>query len=472
MLGLFFVILSAALVFCLSSNRNAVLAIFAIGFLQDPFRKLIPGEPIYFIVTVGLVFAVVFLSTLQKKGLSGIKEPFVAWTNELRRPLSFFLIILLLQFIHSLLAYGSAVISLIGLLSYTAPFFAIVVGYFIVDSDIHIRAVMKYHIIVGVILALTILLSFSGVDYQIFEEVGSGLKIYDQGTVLRSFSGFMRTGEIASWHVATSCCFIFILYLTTNKKPPALLIVALLILMVVAIALTGRRKMLMLLSLFGVLYGLAFSFYTRKLSFNYVFSAAIVVFSIWVSVQFLSGNDDNVKNYIARGASVYQSASARAIDLGFQPIRWAYNRVGLLGGGLGIASQGSHLFNVSNIAGGSGEGGLGKIMVELGLPGLIAALWVFFAFAKYINSSLILSAQKRVPRHFMPFMLGIACLLLVNMMTFSVASQLYGDMFILIIIGLLAGFLFALPKLVVRAMSDNIALRQSSHVTAFKSHPI
>jgi len=112
------------------------------------------------------------------------------------------------------------------------------------------------------------------------------------------------------------------------------------------------------------------------------------------------------------------------------------------------------LFNVSSIAGGSGEGGLGKIMVELGLPGLIAAFWLVLAFARYINSALKLSAQGFVPMDVMPLMLGIACLLLVNVMTFTVATQVYGDMFVLIMIGLLAGFLFALPKLVIRAMRD------------------
>ena len=454
MLILFSLILIAAIAASVTNKQNAVLAILAIGFLQDPFRKVIAGEPILLIVTVGFVFAAVFFNTLREQGTHAMREPFLRWSDQIKPALYLFLAVLVLQFIHASLRYGNLIVSGIGLLSYTAPFFAIVVGYFLVDRAGSISRILKQYIFAGVLVAFTIVLSFSGFDSPFFKEIGQGIKIYDQGTVLRSYSGFMRTGEIAAWHVGTSCCFLIILYFSAKKKPSILLFLGLLVFMTVAIALTGRRKMLMLITLFGFVYGLAFSFYRKRLSFNYVFSTGLAVVLVWLAAQYLSGADDDVKNYLARGASVYSSASSRALDLGFKPIGWAYERVGLLGGGLGIASQGSHLFNVSNIAGGSGEGGLGKIMVELGLPGLIAVIWLIIALTKYINSSLYLCAQDFVPRHMLALMLGIACLLLVNVMTFAVATQVYGDMFVLIIIGLLAGFLFASPKLVIRSIED------------------
>jgi len=388
-----------------------------------------------------------------------MREPFVGWSDIASQPLALFFLVLGLQFIHSFLRYGNPIVSAIGLLSYTAPFFAIVVGYFLINRTQNIINFMLCYASVGVLLSITVVMSFVGFDYQIFKEVGVGLTIYDQGTVLRSFSGFMRTGEIAAWHIASSCCFLIIIFFSAKRRPSAALLALLVLFMLGAIALTGRRKMLMLVTVFSVVYGLGFSYYRRQLSLNYLLSAGVVVFALWVTVQILGGSGDSVSNYIARGTSVYGSATTRAFELGFKPIGWAFNRVGLFGGGLGIASQGSQFFRTTNIAGGSGEGGLGKIMVELGLPGLIAAIWLIYAFAKYINSSLKLSAQNFVPPQIMPLMLGIACLLLVNVMTFFVATQAYGDMFILIIIGLLAGFLFALPKLVMLTMQE--ATRQS-----------
>ncbi len=456
MLTLFLIILAVACIASMTSPRYAIVSILAIGFLQDPFRKLVPGEPIYFIVTVGFVFGVVFLSTLQREGIGGLATPFTGWTTITRQPLNLFFAVLGLQFAHSMVRYGNPFVSLIGLLSYTAPFFAIVVGYYMVERSNDIRAFMKVYVVVGFVLSLTVWLSFSGIEMKVFKEVGKGLLIYDQGTILRSFSGFMRTGEIAAWHMATSCCFIIVLFFASKSRASALLVVLVILFMMAAIAFTGRRKMLMLVTIFGMLYGVGFAYYRKQFSVSYLVTAASLIFCVWLAVELVApgGYGDGLGNYIARGTSVYSSASERALELGLRPINWAFNRVGFLGGGLGIASQGSHFFNVSTIAGGSGEGGLGKIMVELGVPGLLVSLWLMYALARYISTSIRLSAQNFVPERLMPLMLGIAGILLVNVLTFAVATQVYGDMFILILIGLLAGFLFALPKLVAREIQE------------------
>ena len=133
-------------------------------------------------------------------------------------------------------------------------------------------------------------------------------------------------------------------------------------------------------------------------------------------------------------------------------MQWAYRRVGVFGGGLGIASQGSYLFNVSNIAGGSGEGGLGKIMVELGLPGLVCIIWLVWSVTGFVNSGLKLASQPFVDRSVLPLMVSLVVFLGVNALTFSVATQVYGDIFILILLGLFGGFIFALPKVVMNSI--------------------
>jgi len=457
MFTVFLALLASACLLCFISPRYSLFAILFIGFAQDPFRKLVAGEPFVFVVMVGIVFAAVFITTLNRVGMTRISEPFTGWTNNTQQPLTAFLLVLSLQFFHSYLRFGNPFVSLIGLVSYLAPFFAIVVGYYSVNRAQDIRRFMWFYIVALVIVAISIIMSFVGIEWVVFKEVGSGLKIYDQGTVLRSFSGIMRTGEIAAWHCATAASFLVILYLTSSSKRSTLFVVTLVVLLVTAAVLTGRRKMIMLFTLFIFLYFFTFLYYSKKLTLNYLVLATIVVGLLWIGAQWLLGGfdvSDDFSNYVNRGSSVYNDATGRFVSLGLQPINWAYNRVGLLGGGLGIASQGSQFFANINIAGGAGEGGLGKIMVELGLPGIIVILWLGIAFALYISRSIFLSAQRFVPMHVMPLMLGIAVLLFVNVLTFSVATQVYGDIFILILLGLMAGFLFALPRLVIRAMND------------------
>lgn len=456
MLSAFIIILLLACAVAYRSPAQALYAILVIGFLQDPFRKVVAGEPIYLIVTVGVVFAFVLLQVIQSRSLRELVEPLTGWSSSTRAPILLFFVVLVAQLLHSLIRYKSVVLSGIGFVSYLAPFLAIMVGYALVSRTQDIRRFLKFYVLVGFLLAITVLASFSGVDWAIFKEIGVGLKIYDQGTVLRSFSGFMRTGEIAAWHIATSCCFLIMLFFSSDKNKSNLLVAVLIVLMLIAISLTGRRKMLMLVSMFSVLFIFGQAFYRRTFTINYVIMLTTVLIVAWLVMEVLipDGLMYGVQNYLARGSSVYGDVYERAMEMGVRPISWAIHRVGVFGGGLGIASQGSHLFNVTAIAGGSGEGGLGKVVVELGIPGLLVSLWLVVAYARYISSAIKLSAQPFVPERVLPLMLGIAALLAVNVLTFSVATQVYGDIFILIVIGLMAGFLFALPKLVIRAVYD------------------
>ena len=457
MLILFSIVLSACCLIALTSQRYALAAVLLMGFIQDPFRKLVAGEPIFFIVTVGVVFGLLMLKTIQSIGFARSIAPFVNWVDYLYKPLTFFVVVLLIQFFHSLFRWGNVVIGLIGLLSYVAPFLAIIVGYYSVNNLSDVRKFMKVYVSFGLLVAGTVALSFSGFELSVFREVGAGLKIYDQGTILRSFSGIMRTGEIAAWHIATTACLLIVLYTTSTRKHSLLLIASLMVLLLLAIAFTGRRKMLMLVSVFGLCYLFGFFYFRKTLSAVSVFSAGLFVFMAWLAVEYFfpGGYSSDVQNYLARGASVYSDASDRFVELGLKPIQWAYSRVGLFGGGLGIGSQGAHLFQVSSIAGGSSEGGLGKVMVELGLPGLFAIVWLMYAISKYILSCIKLASQPFVSSALMAAVLGFAAFLLVNLLTFTVASQIYGDMFILIILGLVSGFVFALPNLVVNEIKQH-----------------
>ena len=453
MVSLFLVLLGVCCVLSFVSGRYWLGSILLIGFLQDPVRKFVPNEPVYFVVLVGVLFAFILMSQLAKYGFKQSIEPFEKWTSKLRMPITLFLIVLFLQFANSFFSYGNFTMSSIGLISYIAPLLAIVIGYSSVNSVADIRKFMKIYSAVGIALSLSVFLSFSGFDLQLFKEVGAGLKIYDQGTVLRSYSGFMRTGEIAAWHLATSACFLIILLVTSDKKP--LILVAIVLCLVIAISLTGRRKMIMLISLFCVFFIISYLYYRQTINSKYAIASIVAMLIVWLGVEvFFPSNYDGseFENYLVRGTSVYGNSLTRFIDLGLGPLNWAIQRVGILGGGLGIASQGSKLFGAVNVAGGSGEGGLGKIVVELGIPGLLVIFWLVVRFAGYLNRLFSLSAQGFVPRNIMPIVIGISAFLAVNALTFTIATQVYGDVFILLMLGLLSGFLFAIPKLVLLSL--------------------
>lgn len=464
MWGLFIVLFVGACVLSFLDWRKTIGAVLLIGFTQDIFRKLIAGEPRVFVVMVGAVFAVGLASLLIRKGRVALTEPFLRWTSEIRTPLILFVLLLALQFFHSFFRYGNPVVSFIGLLSYGAPFLAVIFGYFWATDLQKVRSFLRVYVVIGIMVAFSIMLSFQGVRWTIFNEVGVGLKIYDMGTVLESHAGIMRTGEIAAWHIATAACLLLILFFTAYKRGSNTLVAICVVGLMIAVFLTGRRKMFMFFSLFVLFYVFGIAYYRRGVALGYIFTGFVIALAGWLAVEiiFPGGYGESINNYIARGTTVYSDASGRFVEIGINPIYWAYNRVGLLGGGLGIGSQGAGYFGDSSIAGGSSEGGLGKIMVELGLPGLIILAWLGLSGFRYVIRILKLAATQTSEPRWLGFALGMIVLLFANFLTFSVATQLYGDIFILIMLGMFAGILLSIPRMIATSMTNREDLQRLS----------
>ena len=70
MLGAVAVALFVAASLAVADWRKGMLAAIFVGFLADPVRKLLPGEPVVLVVAVGLVLGVAALAFLHRHGLA------------------------------------------------------------------------------------------------------------------------------------------------------------------------------------------------------------------------------------------------------------------------------------------------------------------------------------------------------------------------------------------------------------------
>ena len=126
--------------------------------------------------------------------------------------------------------------------------------------------------------------------------------------------------------------------------------------------------------------------------------------------------------------------------LGLEPVQWAIDGFGWLGGGLGVASQGAqHFGGGAEVFGGAGEGGLGKITAELGVPGLVIALWFGFAAVRYGWHVLMFVSQRSATVARLAY--GLVAFLVANLAVFFVATQVFGDLFVLLAAGAGGGIL-------------------------------
>ena len=96
MLALLLLVGFIGLIVSVSDWRKGAFISVAVGFLQDPIRKLVPGESVYLTLMVGTFVAATILGAVIQRGVLSF-EPIHSWYGVLRIPLIAFVLLLTLQ---------------------------------------------------------------------------------------------------------------------------------------------------------------------------------------------------------------------------------------------------------------------------------------------------------------------------------------------------------------------------------------
>ncbi len=436
---------------CFNSIRATVFVVVTTGILQDPIRKLVPDEPVFFVVLVGIFLGAGLAGALLRKG-SAYFAPLHGVGGSLFYPLTTFVIVLSIQFFATVFRYDEVLVAGVGTLGYITPLLAMPLAYYYANDLRDLRQLGKVYIALCVLVAVGVYLSFLGFDWKVLKQIGTGFVIYDLGAVLTAHPGLLRSPDIAAWHMTTAICLLGVAAVISKTPLERILAALLTTLLIGAVLLTGRRKMIMELVLFTMFY-VSLLWFIRTTQNRFLFGSFIVVAGliIWFSFEHLFPDvyQDQFDLYLQRGATVFEDAPERLSSLGLGSAQSAIHRVGWLGAGIGLASQGARFFSdlpIASIVGGSSEGGLGKVLVELGVPGLIVMVWLIAAIGR--NLYLILEFCAPADSRIAHILVGITAFLMANIPTFIVASQVYGDLYVVTLMGLFLGTFFAAPKIV------------------------
>jgi hypothetical protein len=225
--------------------------------------------------------------------------------------------------------------------------------------------------------------------------------------------------------------------------------------------LTGRRKIFVEIIIFLCFY-LALLLRFRKGGTKLALATVVGGFlifgavNVWVAekpVDVSAADDVRYQRYAERGASVRGDVGDRVAEIGIAPIGWAIDQFGWLGGGLGVGSQGAqHFGGGAEVFGGAAEGGLGKITAELGVPGLLITLWLLVASIRYGWKVLSFVSTKSSSTARLCF--GLVAFLMANLAVFAINTQIFGDLFIQLMLGLFGGFFLATPVLAAREAAE------------------
>lgn len=465
-----FALVVPAAAVALADWRKGLFAMLVVAFLQDPARKLAFDKPVYFTILAGVVFAVAYARAQTRRVFVPAQIP--GWNQYLRLPATLLVLVLAAQAVNSIVRYGNPMIAGISALSYLAPLPAMLAGYwFAVDEGRDgVRRWIGAYLAGALVMLPGILLEYLGFEWPVLGDVGEGIQIFTEDAVLTAHAGFFRASEMAAWHTATVVCFVLLLAsLRTLSARQAVAAAATVIVLLTIGVLTGRRKIIVEILIFVSVFVALFLRFRKggvKLAVA-VFAGGLVSYAAlawWLgesSADAVAHEAARYQRYAERSATVGAEVADRVLGLGVDSVQWAVEGFGWLGGGLGIASQGAqHFGGGAEVYGGAGEAGLGKITAELGVPGLLVALWFAVATVRYGRTVLVYVSQRSTEVARLAY--GLAAFLVANLAVFFVATQVFGDLFVLLVLGLVSGFFVATPVLADREHARRAAARSPS----------
>jgi hypothetical protein len=207
---------------CLVDWRKGVILALIMGFLQDPMRKLMPGEPVYMTLYSSALSGAVLMGALLA-GVSANLRKIAAWKDFLRTPGMLFVLWVVIQSAVSVLKSGSLALGFIGMVAYLAPMPTIFLVYHYVRSEKEIYKYLTIYVVAVLTMVSGLYFSYLGFEWEVLQSVGAamgrGLYIYPtSGGRLELLAGFFRSPEIAAWHAGAAICFILAILLFLDKR--------------------------------------------------------------------------------------------------------------------------------------------------------------------------------------------------------------------------------------------------------------
>ena len=458
--------LGLVLVFFSGNWRLVLFYTVFVGFAQDPLRKITPGQPQYLVGLVLVAAALSMLALYTSSRHIPFKNAFKL-DSALLQYYPIFLWLLVISCLNSFLRTGAIEVPFIGVLIYLSPLLAIWLGFHFATRPGSVVRFIQVYIVMVSFYAFTVLLSFWGVASPLLTEVGKGLVIYlDVGIGLQGHTGLWRTAEVAAWHLGAAACFSIILGVRTRKILYIVLSFLLSAFLMYTSVLTGRRKVFTLFVAFVVSYVILISLNARRLTRDTFFSGLFVL-GATAAIFVLSGGLSDLESgaygaFFRRSTSVFSEANDRFNSTALGGLNSAIQQAGFFGFGVGTTYSSAATSIGAEIAstgkGGWVEGGLGKIIYEIGVVGFaFLGAMVFLLGRLYLRiarSPIIVN----LPDHLL--VLGLIAFLVSNLPNFSAASQVYNDFFVLLVLGLSSGFILGLASSIdymnSRALSESV----------------
>jgi len=437
-LALYLAFLGVSCAIALADWRRGWMFVALCGVIQDPVRKLTPGASVAIsFAVVGLYGVLVFAARIE---ILAHARDFARRFPSLYTGVFAFLLLLIISAFNGLFTYGfdKWKVPVLSFITYAVPLVAILFGYtWLQREEMMYRFFLWYGALTSIALIGTVL-EYLRIDLPIL-----GLVAFEgdyirhlPGIQIRLLSGVYRSPDIMAWHAATLTVIGVTMALRYGLGRQALIWSAVAGWGFFNCMIAGRRKAIYFVAVFVA----AFLWrYIRRVKASQFFAILGVGAILTLIVGEIASSEKT--SVYARGAVATQGEIAQRLEGGLME---TFRQFGLMGAGLGTATQGvRHLLgNNENV--GWQEGGLGKLAIEVGLPGILAILAIGLVL---IRLSLIITRIADIDGSSQFLRVSLFALVIANGANFMASAQVYTDGVLALMTGFFVGCFFATAAL-------------------------
>ena len=435
---LFGAVLLTSMAVAFTNWRHGWFAAVVCGVLQDPVRKMTPGTPAALTMSIVAVYAIILFAAMAS--LQRNRFDFAKRFPNLYSVVTLFLVMLVFAAINGLVTFGIGMwqVPALSLLIYMLPLPAVLLGYAWLTRE---EQLVRFFVFYAVLTSIALI----GTPLEYFNVQSSALGVVAMpfgyvrhlpGLQIRVLSGIYRAPDIMGWHAATLTAIAVILAVRArvfSRAWPWILVAGWGFLNCL---ISGRRKAIYMVAVFG----LAFLWrYARRMTTTQVALVLSVGLAIGLVLNEIRSREES--QVYAQGARTTSAEIFQRLEGGMLS---TFEQGSILGAGLGSATQGVRHVSGLETDFGWQEGGLGKLAMELGLPGLIVAALLAWAMLRMMMR---ISAVGDIPGTSQLMRVGLFALVIANIGNFLASAQAYSDPVLTLMTAFFVGCLFGTAAL-------------------------
>ena len=438
---LFAAFLFFSMIVALTDWRRGWLLAIVTGVVQDPARKLTSGTPVVMSLSIVLVYAVILFAAQGE--LKAHAREFARRFSGVYQAILLLFLFLILAALNGVATFGleNWKLPALSFFIYCIPFPAVILGYAYLQREEQLIQVFRFYSILTTFALIGAPLEYFHVASRTLGTVAidSNLR-FIPGYSIRLLAGFYRAPDIMGWHAATLACIG--LLMTMQRKTLARVWPW----MIASgwgflnCLLSGRRKALYMIAVFAAV---LLWRYLRRLKVTDYVTFMLVAIVIGAVMHQVSSNEES--SVYTRGAETSRDELFGRLEGG---LSGTVEQYGFMGAGLGSATQGSQHLAVGKASLGWQEGGLGKLAVELGIPGVLSVALLIVVMFRVL---LVLTAHPDIPESSQLLRAGLFALFVADAVTFLVSAQAYSDPLLTLFSAFTLGCLLATASLDERA---------------------